>query len=110
MVARGRLTASTPQTSRAVLSVTNGARTEDEVFVATGLHFAGALAEARSELRVGSVLHVNSQLPAGTAVLPDQHEQLWAVRDSLDFRHDLRGAARHICAPRRASFSELYAS
>ena len=36
------------------------------------------------------MLHVNSQLPAGTAVLPDQHEQLWAVRDSLDFPTHLR--------------------
>ncbi len=47
----------------------NGARIEDEVFVATGVSiFAGAVAGARSELRVGSVLHVNSHLPPDTVV------------------------------------------
>src|SRR3954452_7991729 len=76
----------------------NGASIEDEVFVATGVSvFAGAVAGARSELRVGSVLHVNSHLAADAVVpigwiaagrpaqlfSPDQHEQLWAVQEGL---------------------------
>jgi carbonic anhydrase/acetyltransferase-like protein (isoleucine patch superfamily) len=78
----------------------NGARIEDEVFVATGVSvFAGAVAGARSELRVGSVLHVNSHLPADAVVpigwiaagrpaqlfSPDRHDELWAVQKGLDF-------------------------
>ena len=87
----------------------NGARIEDEVFVATGVSvFAGAVAGARSELRVGSVLHVNSHLAAGTVVpigwiaagvpaqlfSPDQHEQLWAVQEGLDFPGTMYGVPR----------------
>ncbi len=87
----------------------NGARIEDEVFVATGVSvFAGAVAGARSELRVGSVLHVNSHLAPGTVVpigwiaagrpaqlfSPDQHEQLWRVQEGLDFPGTMYGVPR----------------
>ncbi|MGG5261023.1 gamma carbonic anhydrase family protein, partial [Phycicoccus avicenniae] len=47
----------------------NGARLEDEVFVATGASvFPGAVAGSGCELRVNSVLHVNSRLEPGTVV------------------------------------------
>ena len=78
----------------------NGATVEDEVFIATGVAmFPGAVAGARSELRVNSVLHVNSRLAPDTVVPigwiaagdpallfpPDQHEALWQVQRNLDF-------------------------
>ena len=87
----------------------NGARIEDEVFVATGVSvFAGAVAGARSELRVGSVLHVNSHLAPGTVVpigwiaagrpaqlfSPDRHDELWAVQEGLDFPGTMYGVPR----------------
>ena len=87
----------------------NGARIEDEVFVATGVSiFAGAVAGARSELRLNSVLHVNSTLPPDTVVpigwiaaghpaqlfSPDQHDALWAVQEPLDFPGTMYGVPR----------------
>jgi carbonic anhydrase/acetyltransferase-like protein (isoleucine patch superfamily) len=87
----------------------NGARIEEEVFVATGVSvFAGAVAGARSELRVGSVLQVNSELPPDTVVpigwiavgrpaqlfSPDRHEELWAVQEGLDFPGTMYGVPR----------------
>jgi carbonic anhydrase/acetyltransferase-like protein (isoleucine patch superfamily) len=87
----------------------NGARIEDEVFVATGVSvFAGAVAGARSELRVGSVLHVNSHLPPDSVVpigwiavgrpaqlfSPDRHEELWTVQEGLDFPGTMYGVPR----------------
>jgi len=66
------------------------------------------VAGARSELRVGSVLHVNSHLPADTVVpigwiaagqpaqlfAQDQHRELWAVQEGLDFPGTMYGVAR----------------
>lgn len=87
----------------------NGARIEDEVFVATGVSiFAGAVVGARSELRVNSVVHVNSTLPPDTVVpigwiaagrpaqlfSPDQHDALWAVQEPLDFPGTMYGVPR----------------
>ena len=78
----------------------NGARVEDEVFVATGASlFPGAVAETGTELRVNSVLHVNSRLVRGTVLpigwigagdpaelfSPDRHDELWEVQRALDF-------------------------
>ena len=89
----------------------NGARIEDEVFLATGVSvFAGAVAGARSELRVGSVLHVNSRLPADSVVpigwiavgspaqlfSPGRHEELWAVQKGLDFPGTMYGVPRAV--------------
>ena len=70
------------------------------MFVATGAAlFPGATAGAGAELRVHSVLHVNSRLPAG-AVLPigwvavgdparmcppDRHDEIWEIQRGLDF-------------------------
>jgi len=87
----------------------NGTTVEDEVFVATGVSmFPGSRAGAGSELRVNSVLHVRSVLPPGTVVpigwvaagdpaqlfAPDQHEELWAVQEPLDFPGTVYGVPR----------------
>lgn len=87
----------------------NGATVEDEVFVATGVSiFPGAVAGTRSELRVNSVLHVNSRLEADSVVpigwiaagdpaqlfSPDRHEELWEVQRGLDFPGTVYGADR----------------
>lgn len=87
----------------------NGTTVEDEVFIATGVSmFPGSLAGTRSELRIGSVLHVNSRLEPGTTVpigwiaagdpaelfSPDRHEDLWAVQERLDFPGTVYGVQR----------------
>ncbi|WP_306316740.1 MULTISPECIES: gamma carbonic anhydrase family protein [unclassified Streptomyces] len=87
----------------------NGARVEDEVFVATGVSmFPGAVAGTRSELRINSVLHVNSRLGPDTVVpigwiaagdpaklfSPDQHAELWAEQEPLDFPGTVYGVPR----------------
>ncbi|WP_433361327.1 gamma carbonic anhydrase family protein [Actinoplanes sp. CA-142083] len=87
----------------------NGATLQDEVFVATGASlFPGSVAGAGAELRINSVLHINSTLPPGTVVpiawiaagdpaelfAPSQHDELWAVQEGLDFPGTVYGVAR----------------
>lgn len=87
----------------------NGAWVEDEVFVATGVSmFPGSRAGAGSELRINSVLHVNSRLESGTVVpigwiaagdpaelfSPDRHDELWAAQEPLDFPGTVYGVPR----------------
>jgi carbonic anhydrase/acetyltransferase-like protein (isoleucine patch superfamily) len=87
----------------------NGATIEDEVFIATGVSvFADARVGTRCELRINSVLHVNSSLPQGTVLpigwiaagdpaqlfSPDRHDELWAVQERLDFPGTMYGASR----------------
>jgi carbonic anhydrase/acetyltransferase-like protein (isoleucine patch superfamily) len=87
----------------------NGTRIEDEVFVATGVAmFPGSVAGTGSELRVRSVLHVNSVLAPHTVVpigwiaagdpaqlfSPDRHDELWAVQEPLDFPGTVYGVPR----------------
>jgi carbonic anhydrase/acetyltransferase-like protein (isoleucine patch superfamily) len=87
----------------------NGTNVEDEVFIATGASlFPGSRAGAGSELRINSVLHVNSRLAPGTVVpigwiaagdpaqlfSPDQHDELWAVQETLDFPGTVYGVDR----------------
>jgi gamma-carbonic anhydrase len=87
----------------------NGATVEDEVFIATGAAlFPGSVAASGSELRINSVLHVNSKLAPGTTVPigwiaagdpaqlfpPDQHEDLWRVQVELDFPGTVYGVPR----------------
>jgi carbonic anhydrase/acetyltransferase-like protein (isoleucine patch superfamily) len=87
----------------------NGTQVEDEVFIATGVSmFPGSRAGARCELRVNSVLHVNSRLEPGTVVpigwvaagdpaelfSPDRHDDLWAVQERLDFPGTVYGVDR----------------
>jgi carbonic anhydrase/acetyltransferase-like protein (isoleucine patch superfamily) len=87
----------------------NGATVEDEVFIATGASlFPGSVAGRGSELRINSVLHVNSRLPPETTVpigwvaagdpaqlfSPDRHEALWQVQAELDFSGTVYGVPR----------------
>ncbi|MFI6516780.1 gamma carbonic anhydrase family protein [Spirillospora sp. NPDC050679] len=87
----------------------NGAIVEDEVFVATGASlFPGASAGARSELRINSVLHVNSRLAPDSVVpigwiaagdpaelfSPDRHDELWETQRRLDFPGTVYGVPR----------------
>jgi gamma-carbonic anhydrase len=87
----------------------NGAHVEDEVFIATGASmFPGSRAGTGCELRINSVLHVNSRLMPGTVVpigwiaagdpaelfSPDRHDDLWAVQKTLDFPGTLYGVDR----------------
>jgi carbonic anhydrase/acetyltransferase-like protein (isoleucine patch superfamily) len=87
----------------------NGAKVEDEVFIATGASlFPGSVASRGSELRINSVLHVNSRLLPETIVpigwiaagdpaqlfSPDQHEELWQVQAELDFSGTVYGVPR----------------
>ena len=89
----------------------NGATVEDEVFVATGAGlFPGSVAGTGSELRINSVLHVNSRLEPRTVVpigwiaagdpaqlfSPDRHDELWEVQQSLDFPGTVYGVPRGI--------------
>lgn len=87
----------------------NGATVEEEVFVATGASlFPGSVAGAGAELRINSVLHINSRLAPGTVVpigwiaagdpaqlfAPDQHDELWEVQRELDFPGTVYGVPR----------------
>ncbi|WP_439379613.1 gamma carbonic anhydrase family protein [Amycolatopsis lexingtonensis] len=87
----------------------NGATVEDEVFVATGASlFPGSVAGAGAELRINSVLHVNSRLEPGAVVpigwiaagdpaelfSPDRHDELWEVQRTLDFPGTVYGVPR----------------
>ena len=77
-----------------------GSAIEDEVFVATGAAiFHGSRIGHGSEVRINGVVHVNSVLAPQTTVpigwiacgnparlfSPDQHDELWAVQEALDF-------------------------
>jgi carbonic anhydrase/acetyltransferase-like protein (isoleucine patch superfamily) len=87
----------------------NGAVVEEEVFIATGAAlFPGSRAGARSELRINSVLHVNSRLaddsvlPIGWIAVgdparmfsPDRHDEIWAIQQALDFPRTAYGIER----------------
>ena len=87
----------------------NGATVEDEVFIATGAGlFPGAVAGTGAELRIHSVLHVNSHLAPGTVLpigwiaagnparlfSPDQHDELWELQRTLDFPGTVYGVPR----------------
>ena len=87
----------------------NGTQVEDEVFIATGASmFPGSRAGVGCELRINSVLHVNSVLAPGTVVpigwiaagspaqlfSPDRHDELWAAQEPLDFPGTVYGVSR----------------
>ena len=87
----------------------NGATVEDEVFIATGAAlFPGSVAGAGAELRINSVLQVNSRLEPGTVLpinwiavgdpaqlfSPDQHEAVWEIQRTLDFPGTVYGVPR----------------
>ncbi|HEX6235532.1 MAG TPA: gamma carbonic anhydrase family protein [Jiangellaceae bacterium] len=87
----------------------NGTHVDDEVFIATGVSmFPGSRAQSGCELRINSVLHVNSVLDRDTVVpigwiaagrparlfSPDRHDELWAVQEPLDFPGTVYGVPR----------------
>jgi len=87
----------------------NGARVEDEAFVATGASlFPGAVVGAGAEVRINGVLQVNSRLAPGAVVPigwigvgdpaqlfpPDRHDDIWAVQRELDFPGTVYGVPR----------------
>jgi gamma-carbonic anhydrase len=87
----------------------NGAAVEDEVFVATGASlFPGSVAGTRAEMRINSVLHVNSRLAPDTVLpigwiavgdpaepfSPDRHDELWEKQRELDFPGTVYGVQR----------------
>jgi carbonic anhydrase/acetyltransferase-like protein (isoleucine patch superfamily) len=87
----------------------NGTTIEDEVFVATGVSmFPGSRAGRGCELRINSVLHVNTALGPGTVVpigwiaagrpaelfSPDRHDELWSAQEPLDFPGTVYGVPR----------------
>ena len=87
----------------------NGAEIGDEVFVATGASiFPGARVGERAELRINSVLHVNSvlgreqTLPIGWIAVgnpaqsfpPDRHDEIWAIQRELGFPREAFGLER----------------
>ncbi|WP_353809853.1 hypothetical protein [Agromyces sp. SYSU T00194] len=87
----------------------NGARVEDEVFLATGAAlFPGSRIGTGSEVRIHGVVQVNSTLAPGTVVpigwiaagtpaelfAPDRHDDLWAVQRELDFPGTVYGVGR----------------
>lgn len=87
----------------------SGCTVEDEVFVATGAAvFNGATLEARAEVRIHGVVHVNTRVPAGATVPigwvavgdpaeilpPCEHDRIWDVQQALDFPGTVFGLAR----------------
>lgn len=96
----------------------NGARVGDGCFLATGAAlFPGCVVGAGAEVRVHGVVHVNTILPPGATVPigwvavgdparicpPDQHEQIWAIQESLDFPGTVYGVPRDTPAAERMS-------
>ena len=87
----------------------NGARVDDDAFVATGASiFPGARVGARAEVRIGAVVHVNSALAPGETVPigwvavgdpacafpPGRHDEIWAIQRELDFPGTVFGLPR----------------
>ena len=96
----------------------NGTRVGDGCFVATGAAlFPGSVVGAGAEVRIHGVVHVNTVVPAGEVVPvgwiavgdparifpPGQHEQIWAIQESLDFPGTVYGVARSTPAAERMS-------
>jgi carbonic anhydrase/acetyltransferase-like protein (isoleucine patch superfamily) len=96
----------------------NGARVGAGCFLATGVSlFPGCVTGPGSEVRIGGVVQVNTVLPPGTMVPivwvavgdpariypPGQHEQIWAIQESLDFPGTVYGVTRETSATERMS-------
>jgi gamma-carbonic anhydrase len=96
----------------------NGTRVGDGCFLATGAALVpGSTVGAGAEVRIHGVVHVNTALPPGAVVPigwvavgdparilpPGEHEQIWAVQESLDFPGTVYGTARNASATERMS-------
>jgi carbonic anhydrase/acetyltransferase-like protein (isoleucine patch superfamily) len=86
-----------------------GCSVEDEVFIATGASvFHGARLGKGSEVRINAVVHIKTELGAGTTVPigwvavgapaqlfpPGEHEQIWEIQATLDFPRTVYGLSR----------------
>lgn len=86
-----------------------GCAIEDDVFLATGCTvFNGARVGRGSEVRINGIVHLRTLLPPGATVpigwvaignpakilSPDQHEEIWAVQQHLDFPKFVFGVER----------------
>jgi carbonic anhydrase/acetyltransferase-like protein (isoleucine patch superfamily) len=94
----------------------NGARIEDEVFLATGASvFPGATIGRGAEVRIHGVVQVDTRIEPGAVVPiswvavgdpssilpPDRHEEIWAIQQRLDFVGTVYGS------PRAADMGEI---
>jgi gamma-carbonic anhydrase len=103
----------------------NGARIEREVFLATGTSvFPGVRIGARSEVRVGATVQVNSALPPETTVPigwiavgdpaqlfpPAAHDELWPIQREGDFPGTVFGLPREEATMERvtARYAEAF--
>jgi len=86
-----------------------GCRVEDEVFIATGASiFHGARIGKGSEVRIKAVVHVKTEVEAGSTVPigwvavgspaqsfpPDEHDRIWEIQQTLNFAHTVYGLER----------------
>jgi carbonic anhydrase/acetyltransferase-like protein (isoleucine patch superfamily) len=96
----------------------NGTRVGDGAFVATGAAlFPGSVVGAGAEVRIHGVVQVNTVLPPDATVPigwvavgdparifpPGQHDQIWAIQETLDFPGTVYGIARGTAATERMS-------
>jgi carbonic anhydrase/acetyltransferase-like protein (isoleucine patch superfamily) len=87
----------------------NGARIEDEAFIATGASiFPGATIGRGAEIRINGVVQVGTRLEPGAVVPiswvavgdpasilpPEQHDEIWAIQQRLDFVGTVYGSPR----------------
>ncbi len=97
-----------------------GCTIADDVFLATGATvFNGAEIGARAEVRINGTVHLMSRLPPDTTVPigwvavgdpaeirpPNEHDEIWAVQENLDFRGTVFGLPRP--APGKSLMPEL---
>jgi carbonic anhydrase/acetyltransferase-like protein (isoleucine patch superfamily) len=100
----------------------NGARLEDEAFVATGAAlFPGSVVGRGAEVRINGVVHVRSVLAPGAVVPigwvavgdpaailpPGAHDEIWAVQRRLDFVGTVTGRPRETRAGPESSMRTL---
>ena len=91
---------------RAYLS---GCTVDENAFLATGVAiFNGAYIQARAEVRINGVVHINTvvlpdtTVPIGWVAVgdpaqlfpPDKHEEIWTTQEKLDFPGTVFGLAR----------------
>ncbi|MFD7308060.1 gamma carbonic anhydrase family protein [Promicromonospora sp. NPDC059942] len=89
----------------------NGARVEEEAFVATGAALSpGSVIGAGAEVRIHGVVQINTVLAPGalvpigwvavgdpaTILPPDRHEEIWAVQRELDFPGTVYGVGQDV--------------
>jgi carbonic anhydrase/acetyltransferase-like protein (isoleucine patch superfamily) len=94
----------------------NGTRVGDGCFLATGAAlFPGSVVGAGAEVRIHGVVQVHTVVPPGQTVPigwvavgdparifpPGQHEQIWAIQETLDFPGTVYGLARGAPATER---------